>query len=73
MGSRYNDVGAAGLAAASGGLASVGHVSLEQRGRARRYVLEEADLRFPEEHEGSEREEWLREMLGILGLDQQGI
>lgn len=73
MGGRYNDVGAAGLAPACAGLASVGHVSPEQRDRARRYVFEEADLRYPEEDQNEEREEWLNEMLSALGLRPQVI
>lgn len=68
MGGRYSDVGVAGLGCVGEGLASVGHVSLEQRDRARNYVFEEAELRYPEEWENADRREWLDEMLGVLGL-----
>lgn len=73
MGGRYNDVGVAGLGCVGEGLGSVGHVSLEQRERARRYVLEEADLRYPEEDESASREEWVEEMLSVLGLREQAV
>lgn len=74
MGGRYNDdIGTAELSAGREGLGSVAHVSAEQRDRARRYVLEEADLRYPEEDQNADREEWLEEMLGILGLREQHV
>lgn len=74
MGGQYNDgIGAAGLGAGYEGLGSIGHVSVEQRRRAHRYVTEEADLRYPEEHETPQREAWLEDMLSVLGLDQQEV
>lgn len=73
MPGRHSDVGVAGLGCVGEGLASVGHVSVEQRDRARRYVLEEADLRYPEEFQTADRQEWLEEMLGVLGLRDQVI
>lgn len=74
MAGRYNDdIGTAELSAGREGLGSIGHVSAEQRSRARVYVLEEADLRFPEEDQNAEREEWLEEMLSILGLREQVV
>lgn len=51
-------------------LNSVGNVSREQRDRAALYVLEEADLRFPEEDEAEMRQAWMMEILGSLGLDR---
>jgi hypothetical protein len=74
MGGRYNDdIGTAELSAGREGLSSIGHVSVEQRDRARRYLLEEADLRYPEEYQDADREEWLEEMLGILGLRERHV
>ena len=73
MGGKHSDVGVAGLGCVGEGLASVGHVSAEQRGRARGYVHEEADLRYPEEDQWADRTEWLDEMLNILGLREQVI
>jgi hypothetical protein len=51
-------------------LNSVGNVSQEQQDRAALYVLEEADLRFPEEDQAEEKQAWMVEVLGALGLDQ---
>jgi hypothetical protein len=57
-----------GQVAAGETLCSVAHVSSEQRDRARRYVEEEAELRYPEEDQAVDRQEWLGEMLSVLGL-----
>lgn len=62
-----------GQVAAGETLCSVAHVSAAQRERARRYVEEEAELRYPEEDQVAEKQEWLGEMLSALGLHEPAV
>lgn len=68
MGTFSSNIGNPNMRPTGETLNSVGHVSQEQRDRAALYVLEEADLLFPEEDQAEERQAWMQEVLGALGL-----